>query len=63
MYLDLDPEKSNILDHPLAKQFLGEAEKETDKNQQGDALNLNEEHLIDETPNIHDSRRHNCWSS
>ena len=62
MYLDLDPKKSNILDHPLAKQFLGEAEKETDKNQQSDGLGFNEEHPIDETPNIHDSRR-NYWSS
>ena len=31
MYLDMDPEKSNILDHPLAKQFLGEAAEEQGK--------------------------------
>ena len=42
MYLDLDPdpEKSNILDHPLAKQFLGEADEEQEKNQPGDLTGL-----------------------
>lgn len=54
MYLDLEQE-SNILGHPLAKQFLVEAEKETDKNQQGDGIDFSKEHPIDETPNIHDN--------
>ena len=62
MYLDLDPEESNILDHPLAKQFLGEADEEQGKNQQSDGLGFNEEHPIDETRNIHDSQR-NCLVS
>lgn len=53
MYLDMDPEKSNILDHPLAKRFLGEAGGKQGKNQQGDGLGFNEEHSIDETLNIH----------
>lgn len=55
MYLDLDPKKSNILAHPLAKQFLGEAGKEQEKNQQGDGIDFGKEHPIDETPNIHDN--------
>ena len=55
MYLDMDPEKSNILDHPLAKQFLGEAGKEQEKNQQSEGIGLGKEYPIDETPNIHDN--------
>ena len=55
MYLDLDPKKSNILDHPLAKQFLGESGEEQEKNQPGDGVNFGKEYPIDETPNIHDN--------
>ena len=62
MYLDMDPEKSNILDHPLAKQFLGEAGEEREKNQPVAGIDFSKEHPIDETPNIHDSRR-NCLAS
>ncbi len=62
MYLDMDPKKSNILDHPLAKQFHVEASKEQKKNQPVDGVDFSKEHPIDETLNIHDSRR-NCWAS
>ncbi len=53
MYLDMDPEKSNILDHPLAKQFLGEAGEEQEKNQPVAGADFSKEHPIDETVNIH----------
>ena len=55
MYLDMDPKESNILDHSLAKQFLGESDEEQEKNQPGDGVNFGKEHPIDETPNIHDN--------
>ena len=48
MYLDLDREESNILAHPLAKQFLGDIADE-------DSRGVGKEHPIDEIPNIHNN--------